>query len=42
MNAKSPAFLEHTELRIVARLSNEVESPLQLTLGQALVKGDKI
>lgn len=32
---------ERTELRIVARLSNEVESPLQLTLGQALVKGDK-
>jgi 16S rRNA (uracil1498-N3)-methyltransferase len=32
---------DHAELRVVARLSNEVESPLQLTLGQALVKGDK-
>ncbi len=32
---------EHTELSIIARLSNEVESSLQLTLGQALVKGDK-
>lgn len=32
---------EHAELRVVARLSNEVESSLQLTLGQALVKSDK-
>lgn len=30
-----------TELNVTARLSNEVESPLQLTLGQALIKGDK-
>lgn len=29
------------ELRVLARLGNEVESPLRLTLGQALVKGDK-
>jgi 16S rRNA (uracil1498-N3)-methyltransferase len=29
------------ELNVIARLSNEVESPLQLTLGQALIKGDK-
>jgi 16S rRNA (uracil1498-N3)-methyltransferase len=29
------------ELRVVARLGGEVESPLELTLGQALVKGDK-
>jgi 16S rRNA (uracil1498-N3)-methyltransferase len=29
------------ELQVIARLSNEVESPLQLTLGQALIKGDK-
>ncbi|MBS1810205.1 MAG: 16S rRNA (uracil(1498)-N(3))-methyltransferase [Acidobacteria bacterium] len=32
---------DRTELRILARLSNEVESPLRLILGQALVKGDK-
>ncbi len=32
---------EATELQILARLSNEVESPLSLTLAQALVKGDK-
>ncbi len=32
---------EATELNVLARLSNEVESPLQLTLAQALVKGDK-
>lgn len=30
-----------TELQVIARLSNEVESPLQLTLGQAFIKGDK-
>jgi 16S rRNA (uracil1498-N3)-methyltransferase len=29
------------ELRVVARLGGEVESPLEFTLGQALVKGDK-
>lgn len=29
------------ELRVIARLGDEVESPLELTLGQALVKGDK-
>jgi 16S rRNA (uracil1498-N3)-methyltransferase len=29
------------ELNVIARLSNEVESPLALTLAQALVKGDK-
>ena len=29
------------ELSVRARLENEVESPLELTLGQALVKGDK-
>jgi 16S rRNA (uracil1498-N3)-methyltransferase len=29
------------ELNVLARLSNEIESPLQLTLGQALIKGDK-
>lgn len=29
------------ELKVIARLSNEMESPLQLTLGQALIKGDK-
>ncbi len=29
------------ELQVIARLSNEVESPLALTLGQALIKGDK-
>ena len=33
---------EATELNVLARLSNEVESPLQLTLAQALVKGDKV
>lgn len=32
---------EATELNVLARLSNEVESPLSLTLAQALVKGDK-
>lgn len=32
---------DQAELSIIARLSNEVESPLQLTLGQAMVKGDK-
>ncbi len=32
---------EATELNVIARLSNEVESPLSLTLAQALVKGDK-
>lgn len=32
---------DRAELSIIARLSNEVESPLQLTLGQAMVKGDK-
>ena len=35
------ASKERAELSIIARISNEVESPLQLTLGQALVKGDK-
>ena len=30
-----------TELNVIAQLSNEVESPLQLTLGQALIKSDK-
>lgn len=29
------------EVRILSRLENVVESPLRLTLGQALVKGDK-
>jgi 16S rRNA (uracil1498-N3)-methyltransferase len=29
------------ELQVIARLSNEIESPLELTLGQALIKGDK-
>lgn len=29
------------ELQVIARLSNEIESPLLLTLGQALIKGDK-
>lgn len=29
------------ELQVIAQLSNEVESPLALTLGQALIKGDK-
>lgn len=29
------------ELNVIARLSNEIESPLQLTLGQSLIKGDK-
>jgi 16S rRNA (uracil1498-N3)-methyltransferase len=29
------------ELNVIGRLSNEVESPLTLTLAQALVKGDK-
>lgn len=29
------------ELAVLARLSDEVESPLRLTLGQALIKGDK-
>lgn len=32
---------EATELNVLARLSNEVESTLSLTLAQALVKGDK-
>ena len=31
----------NTQLKIQSRLGNEVESPLQLTLGQALVKSDK-
>jgi 16S rRNA (uracil1498-N3)-methyltransferase len=31
----------HTQLKIRSRLGNEVESPLHLTLGQALVKSDK-
>ena len=35
------ASKDRAELNIRARLSNEVESPLQLTLGQSLVKGDK-
>lgn len=35
------ASKEVAELHIRARLSNEVESPLSLTLAQALVKGDK-
>ena len=30
-----------TELNVIAQHSNEVESPLQLTLGQALIKSDK-
>lgn len=29
------------ELAVLARLTDEVESPLRLTLGQALIKGDK-
>lgn len=32
---------DRAELSIIARLGNEVESLLQLTLGQALIKGDK-
>ncbi|HEX4948567.1 MAG TPA: 16S rRNA (uracil(1498)-N(3))-methyltransferase [Blastocatellia bacterium] len=32
---------EATELNVIARLSNEVESSLHLILGQALIKGDK-
>ncbi|HZS06426.1 MAG TPA: 16S rRNA (uracil(1498)-N(3))-methyltransferase [Blastocatellia bacterium] len=29
------------DLTVISRLQNEVESPLHLTLGQALIKGDK-
>lgn len=35
------AHKQATELVIVTQLQDEVESPLALTLGQALVKGDK-
>jgi 16S rRNA (uracil1498-N3)-methyltransferase len=32
---------QSVELTVVAKITNEVESPLRLTIGQALIKGDK-